>query len=52
MIRTSKLGMLSFIIVIIAVTTSAVGSNGDDFAVPLNDTWKGSIDRLPKRLNR
>jgi uncharacterized membrane protein len=38
MIRTSKVGMLSFIIVIIAVTTSAVGSNGDDFAVPLNDT--------------
>jgi uncharacterized membrane protein len=38
MIRTSKLGMLSFIIVIIAVTTSAVGSNGDDFYVPFNDT--------------
>ena len=38
MIRTSKLGMLSILIVIIAVTTPAVGSNGDDSYLTFNDT--------------
>jgi uncharacterized membrane protein len=38
MIRTSKLVMLSFIIVILAVTAPAVGTNGNDFYVPLNES--------------
>ena len=38
MIPTSKLGMLCLLIVILAVTTPAVGSNEDDIYLPLNET--------------